>query len=148
MSAYSKNETIYKDRECLIEALGKMGYERNVIELHEKAVDLIDYCGRMTHYLGDKDENGNLINDRAHIIVRRKHVGGAANDLGFQKQQDGTYSAVVSAYDRGKHNPTWLTNLKKNYTELVTFKTAKKLGLKYHSTKMVGNKKRLVFVKP
>lgn len=126
MSAYSRNKTIYKDRDCLVEALGDMGYAKEVIELHEKAVDLIDYCGRKTHYLGDKDDNGTLINDRAHVIVRRKHVGGAANDLGFQQQKDGTYSAVVSAYDTSKHNASWMTDLKAAYGKAVINKTASK----------------------
>lgn len=120
MSAYSKNKTIYKDRECLITALGEMGYSQEKIELHEGVgAQLIDYCGRPTHYL---DKNG----DKANVIVRRKYVGSAANDLGFKLEEDGTYSAIVSAYDTGKHNSKWMTGLKAAYGEAVVRKTAAK----------------------
>lgn len=120
MSAYSKNKTVFKDRDCLVTALGEMGYKQEMIELHEgKGSQLIDYCGRPTKYL---DATG----DKANVIVRRKHVGGAANDLGFKLEEDGTYSAIVSAYDTGKHNTKWMTGLKAAYGEAVIRKTASK----------------------
>jgi hypothetical protein len=128
MSAYSKNKTIYKDRDCLVAALGELGYSKEMIELYEGAGNqLIDYCGRPTHYL---DKTG----DKANIIVRRKNVGPSANDLGFKKEADGTYSAIVSAFDTGKHNAKWMTDLKKAYTRKVTPKESKRLGLKPYKT--------------
>ena len=140
MSAYSKNRTIYKDQECLLKALEAQGYPREQVELHEGGgAQLIDYQGRPTHYL---DATG----DKANIIVRRKHVGGAANDLGFKKETDGTYSAIVSAYDTGKHNTKWMTDLKKAYTEAVTHKTAARLGLKAYGTKIVNGKKQIQYL--
>lgn len=139
MSAYSKNKTIYKDQECLLKALEAQGYPREQVELHEGGgAQLIDYCGRPTHYL---DPTG----DKANIIVRRKHVGGAANDLGFKKENDGTYSAIVSRYDTGKHNTKWMTDLKVAYTNAVTDKTAKAQNLKLYSpAKLVQKNGRTV----
>lgn len=139
MSAYSKNKTIYKDQECLLKALEAQGYPREQVELHEgNGAQLIDYCGRPTHYL---DPTG----DKANIIVRRKFVGGAANDLGFKKENDGTYSAIVSRYDTGKHNTKWMTDLKVAYTAAVTDKTAKGLNQKLYSpAKLVQKNGRTV----
>lgn len=131
MSAYSKLQTVYKDRDCLVAALNGQGYP--VVEVHDEAVPLVDYHGRQTRYT---DANG----DMANVIVRRNHVGGAANDLGFLKQADGTYSAMVSAYDSNKHDTKWFNGLKQKYTDKVTTKAAKKLGLKLHSRTVVNGK--------
>lgn len=140
MSAYSKNATIYNDRECLIKALNEMGYTNEMIELHEgEGAQLIDYVGRATTYL---DKTG----DKANIIVRRKFVVGAANDLGFKREADGTYSAIVSAYDRGKHNPKWMDGLKRSYTEARTHKEAKRQGLKFYRTQVVNGKKVIQYL--
>lgn len=140
MSEYAAYKTAYKDVDCLKKALGDMGYKPSVIEEHEVPQQLYDYCGRPTHYL---DKNG----DKANIIVRRHNVGGAANDLGFVKTQDGTYSAIISAYDSGKHSATWLNGLKKSYTEHTTMKTAKAQGLKFLGKKVVAGKVQLQFMK-
>ena len=135
MSEYHELKTEYKDGDALVQALGEMGYTS--VEVHEKAQPLVDYHGRQTRYT-DK-VNG----DTAHIIVRRKFVGAAANDLGFLKKPDGTYSAMISAYDSHKHNKSWLNNLKKNYTEKVVIKTAAKQGFKFLGKKVVNNKVQL-----
>lgn len=111
-----------------------MGY--TTVEDHENPQQLIDFCGRPTRYL---DKNG----DKANIIVRRKYVGGAANDLGFVKKADGTYGAIISEFDTGKHNKQWLNNLKKAYTEKVGIKTAAKNGFKFLGKKIVNNKVQL-----
>lgn len=138
MSEYAATKTEYKDKDCLIKALNAQGY--NTIEDHEVPQQLIDYRGNPTRYL---DKNG----DKANIIVRRKYVGGAANDLGFLKQADGTYSAIVSEYDSGKHNKQWFEGLKKNYAEARHMKTAKQQGLKFLGRKVVNGKIQLQFMK-
>ncbi len=137
MSAYHEYKTEYRDGACLIEALGEMGY--NTVEVHDIPQQLIDFQGRPTHYV---DKTG----DKAHIIVRRRYVGGAANDLGFVKKADGSFSAIISAFDSGKHNAGWLNNLKKNYTEKVAIKTAAKNGFKFLGKKVVGNKVQLQWI--
>lgn len=136
MSEYHAVKTIYKDKEALVEALGEMGYTKEMVELHDTPQQLIDYCGRPTKYL---DKNG----DKANIIVRRKYVGGSANDLGFAKQADGTYAAIISQFDLGKHSVKWQNKLQQNYTEKVTIKTAAKQGFKFLGKKTVAGKVQL-----
>ena len=139
MSEYRKSETNFTDLDCLVESLVAMGYKKEHIEVHEVAQQLIDFQGRPTHYL---DKNG----DRAHVIVRRKHVGGAANDLGFHRGVDGKYSAIISAYDSGKHNAKWLAGLKTNYAEKGLAKILKKQGFKYLGKKVVDGKIQIQYM--
>jgi hypothetical protein len=47
-------------------------------------------------YQGDRRDQ------TAEIVLPRSQVGGAANDIGFKLQEDGTYGAIISDYD--KHN--------------------------------------------
>jgi hypothetical protein len=137
MSQYAEQKTAYKDRDCLVAALAEMGYKD--VEIHEEAQQLFDYHGRATTYLDAKG-------DKANVIVRRKYVGGAANDLGFVKKADGTYSAIISQYDTGKHNTTWLEGLKKNYAEKRHIKTAKQQGFAYLGRKVINGKTQLQFL--
>lgn len=134
MSEYHELKTEYKDPEALVEALGEMGY--TTVEVHESPVQLIDYCGRPTKYI---DKNG----DKANIIVRRKFVGGSANDLGFAKKADGSYSAIISEFDSGKHNAGWLNKLKAVYTEKTAIKHGKSKGFKFLGKKTVNGKTQL-----
>jgi hypothetical protein len=139
MSEYHSQKTAFKDSECLVEALKEQGYKE--VEQHEVAQQLYDYCGRKTTYLDP-------IGDKANIIVRRHIVGGAANDLGFRKTTDGTYEAVVSAFDSHKHNVKWFQNLKQNYVEKVDMKTAAKNGLKFLGRKVINGRVQLQFLDP
>jgi len=93
MSAYASLETQYKDRECLVAALGDMGY--NDVEVHEDAQSLVGY-------------HGDTRTQKANVIVRRKFVGQAANDIGWELQ-NGSYVQHISQYDSGKHNTNGLT---------------------------------------
>lgn len=134
MSEYRKSTTNCRDKECLIDALVEMGYRREHIETHDVPQQLIDFRGRPTHYT---DPNG----DKANVIVRRCHVGGSANDLGFKlNKETGTYDAVISDFDSGKHNAKWLAGLKTNYSEKNLIKTAKRQGFKYLGKKVVAGK--------
>ena len=82
MSKYNRQKSTYNDRDCLVAALNEQGYTE--VEVHEEAVNLIGY-------------HGDTRPEKANVIVRRKHIGTAANDLGFVKEADGTYSAPSSA---------------------------------------------------
>lgn len=105
MSKFAQYSTVMNDAKCLKKVLEKRFKE---VELHSSPEQLIDFQGKATHYL---DESG----DKAEIIIRRKHVGGAANDIGFTKDSSGNYKAIISAYDSSKHNQKWLDNLCKDY---------------------------------
>lgn len=125
MSAYHSLKTEYKDRDALVAALAEQGYTN--VEVHDAAQPLYGH-------------RGDQRKETANIIVRRKFVGGAANDLGFVKSPDGSYSAIVSEYDSGKHNQNWFNGLKRAYTEKVAIKTAAKNGFKYLGKKIVAGK--------
>jgi hypothetical protein len=135
MSEYAKIKTEFKDLECLLAALKEVGYDN--VEVHEKAQRLVDFQGRQTHYT---DVNG----DTANVIVRRRYVGGAANDLGFLKQADGSYSAMVSEYDSSRHNAKWFGRLKAKYAEHSVAKEAKRQGFKLYSPAKSVNGKKII----
>jgi hypothetical protein len=130
MSAYHTQQTQYKDRDCLVAALNAQGYKE--VEVHEVATNLYGYHDDMRA-------------QKANVIVRRKFVGTAANDLGFIKAEDGTYSAIVSEFDSEKHNEGWFKHLKKAYTEAVDMKTAARQGFKFLGRKIVNGKVQLQF---
>lgn len=125
MSAYNEIDTIYSDGDCLVEALKELGYQPQV---NEKAQQLEGYHG-------DKRK------ETAEIIIPRKQVGGASNDVGFKKNADGTYTAIVSDYDGGStFTKAKQTKLKALYAEKVSMKQAKKNGLKFMGKKTVTDK--------
>jgi hypothetical protein len=125
MSKYNRQKSTYNDRDCLVAALNEMGYAD--VEIHEEAVNLIGY-------------HADVRPERANVIVRRRYIGTAANDLGFVREADGTYSAIVSDYDSHKHGAAWMTGLKKAYTEKRLIKHAAKNGLKYLGKEVKGGK--------
>jgi hypothetical protein len=93
MSHFTTMTTQITDPEALRTALADVGY--HTVELQDEAQPLFGYRG---------DERA----DRAHVIVRREHIGRASNDLGFLHQDDGRYLAVISAYDRTRHDEQWV----------------------------------------
>ena len=125
MSKYNRQRSQYNDRDCLVAALNEVGYTD--VEVYDESVSLYGY-------------RGDVRPEKANVIVRRKHISTAANDLGFVRESDGTYSAIVSDYDRHKHGAEWMTGLKKAYTEKRLIKHAAKNGLKYLGKKVVNNK--------
>jgi hypothetical protein len=87
MSEYTVCETKLTDAEVLKESLIGIGVNPKHIEEHEEAQQLEGY-------------QGDLRDQKAHIIIRRKHVGSASNDIGFERQANGTYKAWVSQFDK------------------------------------------------
>lgn len=91
-------------------------------------------------YHGDKRE------DVAEIIVPRIAIGAASNDIGFKRQEDGTYAAIVSDYDKHAHNAAWMTRLKVAYADRGIMQRAAKQGLRFIGKKSVNGKLRLQFM--
>ncbi len=107
MSMYCNIKTQFKNRAALIAALMETGHwTADQIEVHDGPQHLYGYQG-------DQREQ------TAHVIIRRQHVGRASNDIGFERQADGTYAAVISQYDGGsdtsKYGPRWQRALKESY---------------------------------
>lgn len=102
MSHYVKIKTAITDRDCLLKGLKRMGFKDNQIETHDEATNLYGYQG-------DKRE------DKANVIIRRKNVGASSNDIGFTREEDGSYRAIISEYDQGRYNDKWVNELNMYY---------------------------------
>ncbi len=107
MSHFVACQTEFRDPQALIEALTSCGFEPSQIEVHAEAVPLYGYQG---------DQRP----QQAHLVIRRQHVGQAANDVGWEKQADGTYRAWISEYDgRHRFNAGMQNRIKQEYAYAV-----------------------------
>ena len=134
MSEYTVQEVCTDDPDEIVQALKELGYED--IELHEEAVDLVAYNGS----LRKERKTGRPV--RGNIIVRRQHIGGASNDLGFRREDDGTYTMYESDYDvshlRAKHGFPFKEAMARTVTANKSIREAKRQGFKVK--KRVKNK--------
>lgn len=107
-------DTAFKDRECLLNALSECGYS----EVEEgEALSLYGY-------------QGDRRPETAQLVVRRKFIGSASNDLGFQRTDAG-YVPVISEFDqRTIMGGNFLTTLRTNYN----LKSAEKLARSLRGT--------------
>lgn len=131
MSRYNTLQTEYRDRECLVEALGDMGYTE--VEVHDIAQNLYGYHSDMRQ-------------QKANVIVRRKHISASANDLGFLQNADGSFSQIVSDFDQGKHNAKWNAGLKTAYGERGSMKVARMKGFHFLGKVTCNGKTQLKFM--
>jgi len=106
MSHYATLQTEFRYRNCLIKALEDV-YGVGNVEIYEN-----DDPARLYGYQGD------LRPEIANIIVRRKFVGRAANDLGFMyDRKTKTYKTIISEYDIKRNNK--LPEITKRYINHV-----------------------------
>jgi hypothetical protein len=115
MSKYSSIDTDFDDEECLVEALVQDGF-KPVMAKDQIKGDCLE------GFQGDKRK------EHAHIILPRKQVGGAANDIGFVRQPDGKFTATISAYDQGRHGTKWLDKIRQNFVVAKQTREWKKQG--------------------
>jgi len=97
MSHFTQGTLEIRDEAALVAALEELGFAGKV-EVHLTPSTLYGY-------------RGDARPERAHVIIRRQHVGRLSNDLGFRQEVDGRFTAIVSEYDRETYGPTWLTRL-------------------------------------
>jgi hypothetical protein len=100
MSHFTKLRTRITNADGLMKALADVGFKN--VEAHETAQHLYGY-------LGDARPQ------TAEVIVRRKHIGRMSNDIGFKRQADGTFEAIISEYDRHNYSQAWLDRLTQRY---------------------------------
>ena len=100
MSHFTRLKTRLTDRPALVQALADVGYR--LVETHDTPQTLYGYRG-------DKRA------EQAEVIIRRKHVGPASNDLGFRRTAAGSFEAIISAFDRRQHSQAWLDRLTQRY---------------------------------
>jgi Protein of unknown function (DUF1257) len=100
MSHFTKLRTQITDIDGLVKALADADFKK--VEVHETAQSLHGY-------------RGDVRPQTAEVIVRRKYVGRSSNDIGFKRQADGTFEAIISQYDRQKYSQAWLNRLTQRY---------------------------------
>lgn len=100
MSHFTNIQTQIKDINSLVKALADLGFK--TVELCEAAQHLYGY-------------EGDARAQTAEVIVRRQFIGGMSNDIGFKRQPDGTFEAVISEFDRLKYSQLWLNRLTQRY---------------------------------
>lgn len=132
MSHYTEMEVEITDEECLIKALESMGFQGKV-ERYQVATNLYGY-------------QGDVRSQKAHVVIRRKHVGSAANDIGFERRL-GKFVAHISEYDRCKYNEAWIGKLKQAYAVEVAIKGARSQGWIAKKYKLNNGDTQVVLVK-
>lgn len=131
MSRYKEYPTQMKHRETLVRALVSMGFPLEHIEVHDDPKNLYGFHGDM------RDE-------KAHVIIRRQHVGESSNDLGFLKTPEG-FQVVISDFDRGQYfSPEWLGKLQVAYAKDAVTRRFGAEGFKVVSTTEKDGATRLV----
>lgn len=119
MSHYIDIQTQIKDKKALVRALERMGF-KNKLEIHDSPQNLYGYRGDM------RDQ-------KAHVIIRRQFVGGASNDIGFERQENDLYRAHISEFDKGSmhYDTNWLSKLYTYYGVECAKQEAEHEGLTY-----------------
>ncbi len=135
MSHYSEVQVEFRDKAALVAALGRLGFGPDKLEVHQEAKALYGYQG-------DKREQ------QGQIIIRRQHVGLAANDIGFERQSDGSYKAWISDFDQSvtgnNYGKDWQGKLKQAYGVEKAKAEARKKGYRVTEKKQDDGRIRLV----
>ena len=129
MSAYQEVTTLITDGSHLLTALKEMGFDPKA---YETPMPLMGYEG------AERPE-------RAHIVIPRNQVGGASNDIGFVKEVDGKYRAIISEFDKRRYNQTWLGKLTASYAEIRAMSIAKSKGYTFLGKQVVDGRVKLQF---
>ncbi len=134
MSKYDSFETALTEEGPLVAALQALGYP---VEVHPEGAPLIGYHG---------DERP----ERAHILIRRKYLDAASNDIGFLRDASGRFTAILSEYDRSiGFDQKWLGKVHQRYKEERTMLMARQRGYVFRGREVIqtekGEQVRLLF---
>ena len=134
MSKYQVMQTVLSDQQFLVEALQEMGYTPEV------------FPGGAALYGFEGHERS----ERAHIIIRRRQLDSASNDIGFVRGENGVYRAIVSEYDESiGFDKAWLGRIAQTYKERQTMAIAKAKGYVFQGRSVIqtpqGKKVQLRF---
>lgn len=113
-------KTKIKNKKDLISALKSIdnGKWKNAVEVHDTPQNLVGY-------------HGDIREQKADIIIRRKDISHSSNDIGFIRQKDGTYQAIISEFDSTKYSSAWLDKLSQQYSFEVVKSTAQANGFTF-----------------
>jgi hypothetical protein len=121
MSFYRSNKTLFRNQECLAGALRK---NFSVVEVHATPQQLHGYQT-------EASKKG------AEIIVRKQEHKGHY-DIGFQKQTDGTFAALI-ADDERHLGQAWMAKLAMTYAEEQSNEVAAEQGCELEGREVLGN---------
>lgn len=122
MSHFTGIKTQIKNVDALVKALADLNFKN--IEVHETARHLYGY-------------QGDVRPEMAEVIIRRKYVGWYSNDIGFQRQENGQFQAIISEYDRHKYSHQWLGRLMQRYGYYTLMETAQQEGFTIEEDKVL-----------
>jgi hypothetical protein len=123
LSKYEETATEIRDAANLIAALSELGFQA---EFHPAGAPLIGYEGFER-------------SEQANVIVRRRQIGEASNDIGFVRKPNGTFAAVLSEYDRGiGFDEKWLGRVHQIYKEKRLLADARAKGYILQSREVVN----------
>ena len=100
MSHFTSIRTQIKDTAALAKALADIGFK--TVEVHATAQHLYGF-------------EGDIRAQTAEVIIRRQFISGVSNDIGFKRQEDGTFEAIISEYDRQRYSQQWLNQVTQRY---------------------------------
>lgn len=134
MSKYEELKTTLTEECFLVEALREFGYTPEVCR---NGTALYGFAG---------DERP----ERAQIVIRRRQLDSASNDIGFARDASGVYRGIISEYDRGiGFNEAWLGRVAQAYKERQTMAVAKAKGYVFRGRQVIdtpqGKKVQLRF---
>lgn len=127
MSHYTTIKTKIRDREALLAALADLGFEAKMVECHEQPQPLFGF---------ENDARP----EKAHVILRRQYVGGASNDIGFVRDESGSYRAIISDFDqRQGYGAEWQARLAVRYAYRQATATLARRGYRIREEQVIGN---------
>ncbi len=109
MSHFTTIKTQIKDTSALVKALSDVSFAE--VEVHPEPKHLYGY-------------QGDIRPETAEVIVRRTYISGSSNDIGFQRQDDGTFKAIISEFDRRRYSQDWLNQVTQRYGYHLLMATA------------------------
>jgi hypothetical protein len=105
MSKFDDYQTLMNDQDCLVESLGSLGRKTVLAKDQVNGDPLFGYEGAQRP-------------ERAQVILPRKTLSGASNDIGFRRKENGNFTAVVSQYDSSiGYGKEWLGKVSRVYLE-------------------------------
>ena len=132
MSHFVECQTEFRDPQALVAALVELGFQESQIEVHQEAVPLLGY-------------QGDVRPQQAHIVIRRQHVGPAANDVGWERLPDGTYRAWISEYDaRHRFDAQMQNRIKQEYAYQVIARQQRARGRSVTRERLPGGELRVL----
>lgn len=111
MSAYITVATPMIDQTLLLAALADVGFGTEKVLVGTQPIALVGF-------------EGSERAQAAHVVIRRQHLSGSSNDLGFVETATG-YRLIVSDYDRSRFGATWMASVSDRYRIREAERTAR-----------------------